>query len=349
MLITDFSLSAFISLILFLAWLGAGIVTFILSYRYFRRASKRVTRHQHRLRLRGKKHLAKKGTQPLVTSTLLVAVAPPEQGEGLAEIRMFTASKEEDAQYAEDKQACHREGTVYRCAITDGVSTSFLASQWAKIIASRFVQQEVDLSNATLCIEWLHDCSTEWHTWVEQTWIPTIEQQQGRKKDWSYQVERGAQTTLNGCSFSVEPLQRGDTTQVQVTAIGDANFFLVRSPSSNYQHYSAFPCKTREEFGPTPETLGTTEESLHRCWRYVQQEQFTAAPGDSMFLATDALARWIFLQLQQEQNPWLQLLALADDATFRAFIHQERENAALEMDDTTLTVICLAPGSSQVR
>ncbi len=224
---------------------------------------------------------------------------------------------------------------LYRYAVTDGASASFLPAQWAQILAEGFVHLARDFDDPAHGIAWLRACSQQWSQWVDTTWIPQL----GRDKDWGRDKAQGAQATLIGCSFSYQALQQTGTANIVVIAVGDANFFLVRPLDENLDHYLywSFPCTKPEDFGPVPETLATAEQLIP-----LTQFKWTAYSirrGDYLFLTTDALAQWTLSRIVNNDNPWQRLRNLSTFEDFHAFVVEERDKGELESDDTTMLMI----------
>jgi hypothetical protein len=58
-------------------------------------------------------------------------------------------------------------------------------------------------------------------------------------------------------------------------------------------------------------------------------------------MATDALSQWLLWQHEQGQATWLELLSMRDQERFERFVEKQRQDGAMEEDDTTLVVIPL--------
>lgn len=231
---------------------------------------------------------------------------------------------------------------LYRAAVTDGVSASFLPSRWAEIIAAAYVEQP--FNGPYEFITWLTNCSAEWYRWTEQEWLlPLLKQATGIQQEqayWQREIARGAETTLIGCSLAPQQLKTGEVI-VHVDAIGDSNFFFVHPVEVGPWPYKAFPLKSAEQFGANPDTLPTALQYIDGTWEYVKMQKYRVVPGDYLILATDALAEWILTALDRGQNPWSELLEIRDEQAFRTFVEQKRASGRMHLDDTTMLVIHL--------
>ncbi len=257
----------------------------------------------------------------------------------------FTVPKEHrEQQFSQDKFDAYSDQERCRFAVADGVGASFLPSKWAELVTRQFVELTEDFSTPQKCAEWLAPCCEAWSFWADHEWIPKMRQQRKTFYDWTKDRQRGAETTFIGCSFSPLALVQTGRTNIRVTAVGDAVFFLAHppaSPAGAWQHES-FALDNAQDFGLTPRTLLSVEKDLQKAWYVVQQHIYQAHYNDSLFLTTDALAKWILLSIEQGQSPWERLLALKTQSDFAAFVSEERRNASIELDDTTMLVVTLA-------
>jgi hypothetical protein len=258
-------------------------------------------------------------------------------------IRDFQVPKEGvDPTNSDDAFSWRRQETLVRCAIADGVSTSFLPAMWARIIVNHFAElpAERDIVQPAQFAAWLKECSLDWHTWLNNTWIPNANRASGRERDWNHERVRGAQSTFAACSFHLHPLQQTGTTNMQLLAIGDANVFLLHPGSANGVSWStlSFPMSKAGDFGSTPDTLSTTEDTLHMTLPLLKTAVYPVQRGDMLLFATDALAKWILSRQESGQNPWSTLLAITDNEIFYRFVEYERQHD-LEVDDTTMAVV----------
>lgn len=252
-------------------------------------------------------------------------------------------SKVGDTNAGDDAYKWEIHEQILRCAIADGVSLSFLPARWARILTSRFVAQNEEITQPQQFMTWLMQCSQEWHTWLTQEWIPKANRINGSERDWSSERARGAQATFAACSLSRQQISPMGTVDVYMLAIGDANIFLLRPPQANTGdtwHYLAFPNKNKGDFGLTPATLTTTPDDIERTLPLLKSAVYSMRRGDYLLFTTDALAKWIITQIDRGKPPWTTLLALNDPLSFSQFIQRERQEK-LETDDTTMMLVHL--------
>jgi serine/threonine protein phosphatase PrpC len=271
----------------------------------------------------------------------------PGQTQPVANTRCYayTVPKESlELRFSQDKYRWLINQECCRFAVADGVGGSFLPSKWAEIIVENFVNLSEDFNTQQKFDEWLSLCSQQWGKWADTEWIPRIQQQRSSSYDWSADRQRGAETTLIGCSFSPVVLTQAGHTNILVTAVGDAVFFLIRPPATGDQQWqhTVFALDNPKDFDSTPQTLLSVETDTRQAWHQVKRQIFPAYRGDYIFLTTDALAKWILLEIEQSKNPWKKLLDLANQKDFFTFVAEERNRHSLELDDTTLMVVAIA-------
>jgi hypothetical protein len=255
-----------------------------------------------------------------------------------------SAARSQDA-FALDKD-------LRRYAVTDGVSRSFLPSYWAHILATRFVRDPQSMEDQTHFAEWLQEGHNEWQQKAQQ-WIRRAEkrrQEQGlsNETDWQQQMNIGAQATLIGCQISPASSTNNGTVRIQITAIGDANFFLMRrTRTGSWGCVMSYPHSDPGAFDTAPNALATAAtislKRIQRTWDWIgEQPQIEGYQGDYILLTTDAIAKWLLQQLLSRQEDWY--CFLNPNTTLSAFAHlifNERTVGRLEDDDITVLVVPL--------
>jgi hypothetical protein len=91
-----------------------------------------------------------------------------------------------------------------------------------------------------------------------------------------------------------------------------------------------------EEFSYRPKLIGTNlgATNINVC-----QIHGVAKHGDRFYLATDAIACWIFKQIESNQDPWVKLDQIASEDLFADWVSELRDRHEIVNDDTT--IICL--------
>jgi hypothetical protein len=295
-------------------------------------------------------------TYPASFQSQLFVPPSPEPAPGFSQekkyqdergVQGFTFAKGNES-VARSQDAFALDNDLRRYAVTDGVSRSFLPSYWARILSTHFVHQGQGVEDEAYFAEWLRECNNEWEQRAQQ-WIEQAEkrrQEQGliNATEWQQHITLGAQATLIGCTLL--PAAKNGGTHIQVTAIGDANFFLVRHTHNGTWEYAAYPYTDPAAFGTTPNALATaavnSPKRLQRTWSWIGKQTFEGQRGDYIVLATDAIAKWLLQQLQSGQEDWRCLLdPNTTSSTLGRLIFMERATRRLEDDDVTVLVVPL--------
>jgi hypothetical protein len=61
--------------------------------------------------------------------------------------------------------------------------------------------------------------------------------------------------------------------------------------------------------------------------------------GDSLLLATDALAQWVLGSTEEGNEPWIECLRIKSQQQFEAWIQKLRDAKEIRNDDAALVVI----------
>lgn len=238
--------------------------------------------------------------------------------------------------------------TGQKCyAVADGVAGSFVAGPWARIVSKSFVKHGGNFTNEGEFKQWLTACSEEWHRWMENRWVPTMNAMRARSGDrpgdWSNDIRLGAQTTLIGCSLYSSGSLRKSTHIARVFAIGDGEFFHFRpNDVGAWDLMQAFPYQQSSQFGSRPNTLMTMlrPDLLEHTWMSKQTlEMVSVKSGDRIVLTSDTLARWLLTQIEQQTNRWQPLLSFKELHDFEEYIREELHQGRIEDDDLTMLVI----------
>ena len=249
----------------------------------------------------------------------------------------------------QDSYALHITPISRSYAVADGVAGSFVSGPWARIVAQNFVTRSDSFSGKDDFQHWLLGCSQQWHTWIEQRWIPTINilRERGGESpgNWSQEIHQGAQTTLLGCMISPSS-QTGFSTSMTITifGIGDcALFHFSPTLSGEWIVTTAFPFLSSNEFDSYPDTLVTADrpDLIERAWERKKLQSIQALHGDLLLLATDTLAKWLLTQVELQTKRWIPLLTITAHSEFEQYIRREFRRDQVEDDDLTMLVIPL--------
>ncbi|MFQ3679804.1 MAG: hypothetical protein SNJ60_04775 [Pseudanabaenaceae cyanobacterium] len=200
-----------------------------------------------------------------------------------------------------------------RFALADGATESSFAQEWGEILVAGFLAAPcfaVDLGR------WVQPLQQQWR-----------EKLQGRSLPWfaKRKAQLGAQATFLGLEIGL----RGEWRAI---AVGDSCLFWWRDG----QLQEGFPLKHSGAFGYQPPLLSSVGHSPSARLTAGQSQ-----PGDEFWLVTDALAQWIWRQVEGVASPWGQSREWVDQTAFAVWVEQARGAGELHNDDTALLRVVL--------
>jgi len=240
----------------------------------------------------------------------------------------------------EDACAISPDETLF--ALCDGVGASYFSRPWATLLAQQWVTRPLEAYDADALETWLYEPRMRWQHWVLDTWLPTINQrnQNLEHKIFSRQeaeefVKMGAATTFLGVM-----LDKKNATW-HAAALGDTCLFCFSHQASHSWKVRYFPLQKSADFTDQPPSIpSTTRANLSLLASRMHHRSETYQSGDVILLATDALAMWLFKQLEQQTLPLEQILQLSQEE-FVHLVNQQRLKKQMNDDDTTLLIVPL--------
>lgn len=257
--------------------------------------------------------------------------------------RLFILTKSNDiAENCED--ACAISDDETRFALCDGVSASTFARPWARLLAQQWVTQPLSALDAETLDTWLEEPRRRWLDWVNTTWFPKINERNrsmGRleftQADVKKFITQGAAATFLGLT-----IDKARWTWSAI-AVGDTCLFHFFHTDGGAWTYKGFPLKQSSDFTDGPASIITRPHSAALTASHLVPLVGTYKAGDIFVMATDALAMWLFRQLEQKRpESTTALLGQIEQETKEMFanrVDQERANKRLTDDDTTLIII----------
>lgn len=220
-----------------------------------------------------------------------------------------------------------------RFAIADGATESSFSGLWARQLVETYVDKAPE--KPVTLRKWVEQCSLVWKQHVATLQLPWYAQNK---------VQQGAFAALLGLNLrppESETLPGGVWTAL---AVGDTCLFQIRQN----ELLRRFPIQYAAQFGYRPILLSSIPEKNHSVWAADADMCDSGAwlPGDTFFLATDALAQWFLVEFEQGHTPWQTLHETAERATaladsFPQWVEAQQQAGALRNDDVTLLVITI--------
>ncbi|MBY0525968.1 MAG: hypothetical protein K2R98_21420 [Gemmataceae bacterium] len=243
--------------------------------------------------------------------------------------RVFRLPKRGDSGDCEDAAAVDLQRG--RFAIADGTSESSRAGLWAQMLVDEFVQTPAPQPGA-----WLPAVQLRWSKEVAARPCDIA------TATWYVETRRlqGAFATFLG--LVVEETRWLKRKRWRALAIGDSCVFQVRDG----QLRKSFPVARSEDFGNTPDLLGSSSDAQGKeLKKKVLGQKGDWCPQDRLWLMTDALAQWFLREHEIDGKPWetleMILRAPVPETAFIDRIELLRNRQQLRNDDVTLVAVCL--------
>ncbi len=201
-------------------------------------------------------------------------------------------------------------------ALSDGATESSFAKEWAKALVTAFVNRDQACIPEQNLQSWLQPVQQTWQQWLVQ-----------QNLTWFAKRKAGAGAFATFLGLEILP-----DLSWQALATGDSCLFIVR----NQQAHLYFPIQNSHEFNHRPKLIGTYTEVANIR---MDQVNGVAELGDRFYLTTDAIACWIFKQIEASQDPWVKLGGINSQDEFSQWVNELRDRHEIANDDTTL--LCL--------
>jgi hypothetical protein len=210
--------------------------------------------------------------------------------------------------------------------VADGASASFDGQRWARHLAWAFWDSPMTSFDDQSFKQWVDHARRTWHHHAAERKL--------LRTNLPEYLDPLDGEPASGATLLGVRLVLGDHLWESV-AIGDACSFHVRGTNL----LSVQPLDRPADFNAAPALIMTAPEgndpmaTLGRGWY---------EPGDTLYLATDAVAKWLLVQAQ-EPSVW-RSLSRATQATFADLVEAERASGTMGIDDCTL-LCCTWDGS----
>lgn len=215
-----------------------------------------------------------------------------------------------------------------RCVVLDGASTAFDSQRWARLLGEAFVGNDgaaPRLERGEL-LAWIERMQHRWDDEFRSAVLDEIEEASMRQ---------GSFATFLGCL--IEGLHTTRPTW-RAAALGDVVLFHVSDG-----RVTMFPDLGPDGFGINPEGIFTQPRMAPRMARGLDMTSAVPlAVGDTLHIASDALAEWLSAGYVRDQ--WAFLADLDDEALFEHVVRTERAAGRLKNDDVTLLNITVTAG-----
>ena len=231
--------------------------------------------------------------------------------------------KAESLDDCQDASAVNEDTARY--AIADGATRSFFPKWWAELLVTHFCETETLSLDKANWAEWLHPIQHEWYQKVSER----VKAQNLFYLTNSFNAKDPATSTFIGLEFDKVKAEW------QAMIIGDSCLFHWTGTELKSYLIDSSECFTNR-----PEALASFADKNPYTPEFISGDVKT---GDTLILATDALAKWI---LEHKESGKLdqvlaQLKAIKTPDAFSAFVEEAREDEDIRLvnDDVTLMLI----------
>lgn len=212
-------------------------------------------------------------------------------------------------------------------AIADGVSASIFSDIWARAITENTVMCKADFSDNpdSFLPDIIRKSRQKWYSKITWNSLP-----------WYLKNKSvaGSYTTLVGLQFKI---QHGKYTYYSF-AVGDSVLFHYEGGND----YSSYPLVSADEFNNTPQLVWSGKghpmpADIPVKAPPVKTYSGTLQPGGTIFLATDAVGKWLM-----EYEKFDEVTELLDSSyEMTRFFTDEINSKRMRNDDTTLVSLFL--------
>lgn len=208
-------------------------------------------------------------------------------------------------------------------ATADGCGSTFVADVFSKNLMTQFPQFAKDIFNKKY---------QKWHETVTKDWLAYIETKPKKNLGFLYKF---ANKVAGSTFLGIRLRDNSFLGKVDIAAIGDSCLFQVRGN----RVVNMFP--KIKKFSGVTYAIQTSSNKFK-----LQHTEIEVHHGDTLILATDGVAEWIFNNPKDVEE----ILLLKNNSQFLEFIETYRKSKEkwLEDDDSTLIIIDVV-AKSQVK
>ena len=218
-----------------------------------------------------------------------------------------------------------QDGRIERYAVADGATRSFFPKEWADLLVEHFCEAPDPSPNVENWKTWLKPIQDKWHKKA----VDKVKAHPIFFLVNSLNSKEPATSTFIGLEF--DKVQG----RWQAMIVGDSCLFHIGSCG-----FRSYMIGKSADFTSRPEVLASYEKDNHSEPDFIHGD---AEPGDTLILATDALAKWILEheELGRREKALNQFKLLQTNDQFQKFVDCGRtnENLPLVNDDVALMMI----------
>jgi hypothetical protein len=219
-------------------------------------------------------------------------------------------------------------GTNERVAIADGVSSAIFSAEWAERLVTSVVDFWDPSDSLAPTVNWLRSARDSWAEMIKGRDLGYF---QRAKLE---QVSGGFATLL---ALKFEESDSEGIFSYRALAIGDTCLLHFR----NRELLAKFPLQTPLEFECDPSSLCSREHFSDQDIQWKTTEGIFTGE-DTFLLCTDALAKWIYTELETNSDYFPADLIACSPREFKDWVQAMRVLGVpnrIRVDDTTLMIL----------
>lgn len=236
---------------------------------------------------------------------------------------------EHDEQTCEDALGADPSTGLF--AVADGVGTTLFSHIWARLLVEHFLATPL-LGTDPFEVEWWLRQAQE----LYQQSLPTVDD-----LPWNAAQKVQSQGSYSTLATLCVTHVAASSARATLLAFGDSCVFIRKGAT---EQLMAFPVAQSADFDLAPICLPSKLSLFNRYFQRCTSQQVELQPGDTLIMATDAVARWIVSAANgryAQQVEAFAEVAAQTAASWPAFILACRQQHEMIDDDCTALVLKL--------
>jgi hypothetical protein len=249
-----------------------------------------------------------------------------------------TADECEDAAASDDSALCY--------AVADGATEAFDAGRWARLLAEEWVRSKQPPTLSAEFRAWAVSQGERLRLEWGVTPLPWYAEEKRRSGSFAAfvgvkfdeRVEGSMNVSFADSANANSADASGASLRWRAAALGDSCFVQTRGGAV----VEAFPLDRSADFNSSPILLPSAETVRESALARAVFREGEAAPGDTFFLLSDALAAWFFESCELRGKSLAEfdsLIASSENERLSEFIRGERRAGRLKDDDVAVVRI----------
>jgi hypothetical protein len=255
----------------------------------------------------------------------------------LPSARAFLAWKDgDDPGDCQDSIYCPKSFAPGPFAVADGAATSFFSRAWATILTRRFGSEP-------------QGALSDWHQWLQLSqaeWQQEV-QEAASSENASFLVKNGVLARRPAAAAFAAVLieeRNSEGWAWRSIVIGDSCLFRLGHSGA----IQTWHLKSSEDFSSVVRAVESWPKAENHFPAQFGSPPYGCEPvlveKDTLFLATDALSKWLLTRYEQGAPVWATLASLDSHDKFEAFVSSARKEAVTPLDNDDVALVVLRFG-----